>query len=1149
MPALVSVPMQLRRSGNSSVFRRVRTALPVRGFVTSARSRRHILQNPGQALSGIQRVKINKAKSSVDVTETSDSSVVTNAPASGSHHQKDGKDNGGTRSENHSGSAGGFLMFPAWARSVDQVAEHYEVDISSGLTSPQVEKRRSLFGWNELDKPTQKPLWKLVLEQFEDPLVQILLAAAGVSFILALTEGDRVETGLQAFTEPLVIFAIIILNAVIGVWQESKAESSLQALKNLQSDYARVLRDGKEIPDLPARELVPGDIVMLRAGDRVAADMRVAELCSGTVRLQQAALTGESSPVMKGIDAVDDEGIEIQGKEGMVFAGTTVIYGSCTCIVSATGMLTEIGKIQSQILDASGETYDTPLSRKLDEFADTLTKVVGGICVLVWLINYKYFISWDTVDGITFNFEQAVYYFKVAVALAVAAIPEGLPAVVTTCLALGTRRMAQENAIVRKLPSVETLGCTSVICSDKTGTLTTNQMSVVRLTTMDSLGEMREYEVTGTTYDPCDGEVKGLSNCFDANLESVAEIFSLCNDAGIQLKNGSYNAVGMPTEAALMVLVEKLDVPNMEARKRIKAARLEKVEGEVIGACKSWSRNMLQSAARLFTLEFDRSRKSMSVLVNQNTGEEGFQNKLLVKGAAEFLLERCSSVQLKDGTIVPLSPRSRDVIMASVDAMARKGLRVLGCAFKTELGVLGDYHGVAHPSHQILLDVENYYNIESQLTFTALAGLQDPPRSEVKGAIENCRKAGIRVIVITGDNKATAEAICREVGVFGVDEDLTERSLTGREFIRLSQNDRRSRLEGSDRGNFVISRAEPIHKQEIVRVLQNSGEVVAMTGDGVNDAPALKLADIGISMGITGTEVAKEASDMVLADDNFATIVLAVKEGRSIYDNMKAFIRYLISSNIGEVVSIFLTALLSLPQGLLPVQLLWVNLVTDGAPATALGFNEPDKDILERSPRSPDESLISNWTFFRFLTIGAYVGIATTGIFALWYTNNTSFLGIDMSGDGHTAVTWSQLSHWGECAMWPDFSANSFTAGSHEYVFSNACDYFSTGKVKASTLSMSALVVMEMFNALNALSENNSLLRVPPWANKWLLGAIGVSMGIHLSILYTPWLADVFGVVPLSLEEWLLVIAISLPIIPLDEALKFWGRMKSNRRS
>ncbi|KAG6555237.1 hypothetical protein Mapa_003278 [Marchantia paleacea] len=1113
--------------------------------------RRGEYRRSGLYASRFQR-GVSKAKTSADVVEKSDSSAGTSpestVPAAGPHHEKETKDGRGLGENGHARSTE-FSVYPAWARSVTEVAQHYEADIKAGLTQPAVEKKRSLFGWNELDKPVQKPLWKLVLEQFQDPLVQILLAAAGVSFLLAFTEGDNVETGLQAFTEPLVILAIIILNSVIGVWQESKAENSLQALKDLQSDSTRVLRGGKEIPDFPARELVPGDVVKLRAGDRVAADMRIVQLNSGTVRIQQASLTGESSPVLKQVDAVADEEIELQGKENMVFAGTTVTNGSCACIVTSTGMLTEIGKIQSQILDACLETYDTPLTQKLDEFASTLTKVVGGVCVLVWLVNYKYFVSWETVNGfptsITFNFDQAIYYFKVAVALAVAAIPEGLPAVVTTCLALGTRRMAQENAIVRKLPSVETLGCTSVICSDKTGTLTTNQMSVVRIAPMDSVDHVRSYEVTGTTYDPNDGEVNGLPESLDANLRCLGEICSLCNEAGIQLKNGSYCAVGMPTEAALMVLVEKLNVPDKEARKKIKAARLAKVETEVLGACKYWGQNV----SRLVTLEFDRSRKSMSVLVNENLGEKGRKNKLLVKGAAECVLERCSSVQLKDGTVVPLTPSSREFIMASVDTMASKGLRVLACAFKTELGVFEDYDGPSHPSHQMLLEPENYFNIETQLTFVALSGLQDPPRTEVKSAIENCRKAGIRVVVITGDNKTTAEAICREVGIFEADEDLKERSLAGREFMRLSQTDRRSLLIGACKGNFVVSRAEPIHKQEIVRVLQSGGEVVAMTGDGVNDAPALKLADIGVAMGITGTEVAKEACDMVLADDNFATIVLAVKEGRSIYDNMKAFIRYLISSNIGEVVSIFLTALLGFPQGLIPVQLLWVNLVTDGAPATALGFNEPDKGIMERAPRPSDESLIGNWSFFRFLTIGTYVGVATTGVFVLWYLNNTAFMGIDMSRDGHTAVTLSQLSHWGECPLWPDFSVTPYTAGSHTYVFANACDYFAAGKVKASTLSMSALVVMEMLNALNALSENNSLLTVPPWANKWLLVAIGVSMGLHFTILYNPWLADVFGVVPLSFEEWLVVLVVSLPIIPIDEALKLWGRSHRKSRS
>ncbi|XP_024541081.1 calcium-transporting ATPase 2, endoplasmic reticulum-type isoform X2 [Selaginella moellendorffii] len=1051
--------------------------------------------------------------------------------------------------------------YPAWARPVEVVADFFDVDISKGLNRDAVDKKRTTYGWNELQKPEGTSFWKLVLEQFDDTLVQILLAAAGVSFALAFSElepGSKLGPG--AFTEPLVILSIIILNAVIGVWQESKAESTLQALKEMQSEEARVLRDGREIVDLPARELVPGDIVELRAGDKASADMRVAFLKSGTIRLQQAALTGESQPVLKQPDSESDEEVEIQGKDNMVFAGTTVTNGSCICIVTDTGMATEIGKIQTQIQDASLSDYDSPLTRKLDEFADVLTKVVAAICGIVWVVNYKYFLTWDVSNGLPSNVQfdvgQATYYFKVAVALAVAAIPEGLPAVITTCLALGTRRMAEENAIVRKLPSVETLGCTTVICSDKTGTLTTNQMSVVQLLAVEGPDELRTFRVTGTSYDPDDGHVIGLPSELDHNLRTLARICALCNDAGIQFKNGSYSATGMPTEAAMLVLVEKLGVQDKQSLQKFKAKRMADPVGAGLSKelclflifilmfsflCSAACAHFSKTNQRLFTLEFDRVRKSMSVIVKEDEG-----NSLLVKGAAEFVLERCTSVQLKDGSVVPLTPSFRENIISCINAMTSKGLRVLALASKSDLGPLSDYTGPDHPAQNILVKPESYVLVESQLTFVGLAGLQDPPRPEVKEAIDDCKRAGIRVIVITGDNKNTAEAICCEIGLFSSQNDLSEHSLTGKDFMKLSVSDRRALLLGnkSDSKGFVFSRSEPIHKQEIVRVLKDGGEIVAMTGDGVNDAPALKLADIGIAMGLSGTEVAKEASDMVLADDDFATIVVAVREGRSIYDNMRAFIRYLISSNIGEVVAIFLTAILGMPQGLIPVQLLWVNLVTDGAPATALGFNPPDTDIMDRPPRLPTEGFISGWTLFRFLTIGLYVGLATIGIFGLWYLNDDSFLGIDLSRDGHTAVSFQQLSHWGECPLWPEFHANPVTiAGNEVMSFASSCDYFTVGKLKPSTLAMSTLVMIEMFNALNALSETNSLLKVRPWANKWLLVAIAVSLGLHGTILYTPWLAEVFGVVPLDWNDWLLVIAFSFPVIPLDEALKLAGRV------
>lgn len=511
----------------------------------------------------------------------------------------------------------------------------------------------------------------------------------------------------------------------------------------------------------------------------------------------------------------------------------------------------------------------------------------------------------------------------------------------------------------------------------------------------------------------------------------------------------------------------------------------------------------------------------------------------------ENLLERSSFVQLLDGSVVELDQYSRDLILQSLQEMSSTALRCLGFAYKDDLREFETYDGDEdHPAHQLLLNPTNYSSIESRLVFVGMVGLRDPPREEVRQAIEDCKAAGIRVMVITGDNKNTAEAICREIGVFGAHEDISSQSITGKEFMDIHNQKNYLRQDGG----LLFSRAEPRHKQEIVRLLKEDGEVVAMTGDGVNDAPALKLADIGVAMGIAGTEVAKEASDMVLADDNFSTIVAAVGEGRSIYDNMKAFIRYMISSNIGEVASIFLTAALGIPEGMIPVQLLWVNLVTDGPPATALGFNPPDKDIMKKPPRRSDDSLITPWILFRYLVIGFYVGVATVGIFVIWYTHDT-FLGIDLSGDGHSLVTYNQLANWGRCRSWENFTASPFTAGNQVFNFDkDPCEYFQYGKVKATTLSLSVLVAIEMFNSLNALSEDSSLLSMPPWVNPWLLLAMSISFGLHFLILYVPFFAKVFGIVPLSLNEWLLVLAVSLPVILIDEVLKFIGRCTSGWR-
>ncbi|CAK7331684.1 unnamed protein product [Dovyalis caffra] len=1037
----------------------------------------------------------------------------------------------GTESQNQGN------VFPAWAKDVKECEKKYEVNREFGLSTGDVEKRLKIYGYNELEKHEGVSIFKLILDQFNDTLVRILLAAAIISFVLAWYDGEEGgEMEITAFVEPLVIFLILIVNAIVGVWQESNAEKALEALKEIQSEHATVIRDGKKFSSLPAKELVPGDIVELRVGDKVPADMRVLNLISSTLRVEQGSLTGESEAVNKTVKAVA-ENTDIQGKKCMVFAGTTVVNGNCICLVTETGMNTEIGKVHSQIHEASQNEEDTPLKKKLNEFGEVLTMLIGIICALVWLINVKYFLTWEYVDGwpknFKFSFEKCTYYFEIAVALAVAAIPEGLPAVITTCLALGTRKMAQKNALVRKLPSVETLGCTTVICSDKTGTLTTNQMAVSKLVAMGSrVGTLRSFNVEGTTYSPSDGKIEDWPvGRLDYNLQMIAKIAAVCNDAGVEQSGNHYVAGGLPTEAALKVMVEKMGFPG--------GLNNESSSGheDVLACCRLWNK----MEQRIATLEFDRDRKSMGVIVNSSSGKKS----LLVKGAVENVLDRSTSIQLLDGSVVALDQYSKDLILQSLHEMSTNALRCLGFAYKEDLSEFATYSGDEdHPAHQLLLEPRNYPSIESNLTFVGLAGLWDPPRKEVRQAIEDCKAAGIRVMVITGDHKNTAEAICREIGVFGPDDDISSKSLTGRDF--MDHHDQKTHLRQS--GGLLFSRAEPRHKQEIVRLLKEDGEVVAMTGDGVNDAPALKLADIGIAMGIAGTEVAKEASDMVLADDNFSTIVAAVGEGRSIYNNMKAFIRYMISSNIGEVASIFFTAALGIPEGMIPVQLLWVNLVTDGPPATALGFNPPDGDVMKKPPRKSDDSLISVWILFRYLVIGLYVGIATVGVFIIWYTHHT-FMGIDLSGDGHSLVTYSQLANWGQCGSWKDFSVSPFTAGPQVFNFdANPCEYFRSGKIKASTLSLSVLVAIEMFNSLNALSEDCSLVRMPPWVNPWLLLAMSISFALHFLILYVPFLAQVFGIVPLSLNEWLLVLAVALPVILIDEVLKFVGRCTSGLR-
>ncbi|XP_065579846.1 calcium-transporting ATPase sarcoplasmic/endoplasmic reticulum type isoform X2 [Artemia franciscana] len=993
-------------------------------------------------------------------------------------------------------------MEDAHAKKWEEVVDYFGVDPERGLALEQVRKNQEKYGPNELPAEEGKSLLTLILEQFDDLLVKILLLAAIISLVLALfEEHDDEAEQLTAYVEPFVILLILIANAVVGVWQEKNAESAIEALKEYEPEMGKVIRADKTgIQKIKARDLVPGDIVEISVGDKIPADLRLISILSTTLRIDQSILTGESVSVIKHTDPVPDPRAVNQDKKNMLFSGTNVSAGKARGVVMGTGLNTAIGSIRTQMFET--EEMKTPLQQKLDEFGEQLSKVISVICVAVWAINIGHFN--DPAHGGSW-IKGAIYYFKIAVALAVAAIPEGLPAVITTCLALGTRRMAKKNAIVRSLPSVETLGCTSVICSDKTGTLTTNQMSVSRMFVFkdipdDAAPELYQFELTGSTYEPIGETFMQGQKINAADYDAVKEITTICmmcNDSAIDFNEykQAFEKVGEATETALIVLGEKLNPYNLSkaGKDRRSAALVVREDMDT-----RWKKE--------FTLEFSRDRKSMSsYCVPLKAGLLSNGPKMFVKGAPEGVLDRCTHVRV--GTKkVPMTPAIMDKILEVTRAYGT-GRDTLRCL------ALATIDDPMDPKDMDIIDSTKFVKYEQNCTFVGVVGMLDPPRKEVLDAIERCRAAGIRVIVITGDNKATAEAICRRIGVFGEDENTEGMAYTGREFDDLSVEGQRDAVARSR----LFARVEPFHKSKIVEYLQGMGEISAMTGDGVNDAPALKKAEIGIAMG-SGTAVAKSAAEMVLADDNFSTIVAAVEEGRAIYNNMKQFIRYLISSNIGEVVSIFLTAALGLPEALIPVQLLWVNLVTDGLPATALGFNPPDLDIMNKPPRRADEGLITGWLFFRYMAIGTYVGAATVGAAAHWFM-------MSPTGPG---LNFYQLSHHLQCT--PE----------NEYFEGIDCEIFSDPHPM--TMALSVLVTIEMLNAINSLSENQSLLVMPPWSNIWLISAICLSMTLHFVILYVEILSTVFQICPLTLTEWIVVLKISFPVLLLDEVLKFVAR-------
>lgn len=878
--------------------------------------------------------------------------------------------------------------------SSENVLKSFNTDEKTGLTTNQVNELKEKYGPNKLASKKRKTKLQIFMSQLNDILIYILIVAAILSIVVG-----------KEFSDAIIIGIVILINATVGMIQESKAEQALDALKQLSTPKAIVKRNG-ELIEIPSEDVVPGDIVSIDAGRFIPCDIRLLE--SANLKVEESALTGESVPVDKDASIIiEDEKVSLGDKKNMLFMSTLATYGRGTGIAVSTGMNTEIGKIAKMLDD--GENELTPLQKKLEELGKVLGFMAIGICVVMFIVGI--------LQG-----RQVADMFMISISLAVAAIPEGLAAIVTIVLALGVQKMIKKNAIIRKLPSVETLGSVNIICSDKTGTLTQNKMTVVKYFVNNSIKNVDNLDIS------IPGEKLLLENIV------------LCNDA----TSTANSKTGDPTEIAL------LDFGNIH---------------------KIFKEDLDKSHLRVNEVPFDSDRKLMTTI---NKYDDTYY--VMTKGATDNLLKICDSAYI-DGKIVPLTDDIKNIFLDAATKMSNDALRVLGSAYK----VLDSFEG----------DINTF---ENNLIFIGLVGMIDPPRLEVKSSIDTCKSSGIATVMITGDHKNTAFAIAKELSIAS---DLSE-VISGSELDNMSDEE----LAINCNHLRVFARVSPEHKVRIVKAFKSKGNIVSMTGDGVNDAPSLKAADIGVAMGITGTDVAKGASDMVLTDDNFSTIVSAIEEGRNIFSNIKKAVIFLISCNAGEIVTLFFGILFGWAAPLNATHILWVNLITDSFPALALGIDPGDHDVMKNKPRNPKDSLFKG-SIFTLIFNGVLIGILTLIGFIYGVMRY-----------GNAGVTLSNI------------------AGN-----SNAL-------MHAQTIAFVVLSGTQLIHALNMRSNTKSIFKIGIFSNMYLIGAILLGFILQLTVIYIPPIAKMFNVIPLTLQDWSVVLGLSIIPLILNELRKLFIKNK-----